>query len=191
MDKPTAEKYAKLIAKKFEIYQFFHTFAHQLSGGNQRKLMTAIAMFSSPELIMLDESSAGVDPFSRRRLWKTIRNQGQNSALVVTTHSMEEAEALGTKMAIQVEGRFKCFGTAQQIKQRYGQGFTAIFKLDIKQLDQRIDDFIGGKVDNRDTMTIVSQHEADKPSTSTDLEAKLLNPDVGFMSLDKVKERIV
>lgn len=75
--------------------------------------MTAIAMYSGPELVMLDEASAGVDPFSRRRLWKTIRSQGEKSALVVTTHSMEEAEALGTKMAIQVDGTFKCFGTAQ------------------------------------------------------------------------------
>ena len=74
--------------------------------------MTAIAMFSSPKIVMLDEASAGVDPFSRRRLWRTIRSQGEKSALVVTTHSMEEAEALGTKMAIQVGGKFKCFGTA-------------------------------------------------------------------------------
>jgi ABC-type multidrug transport system ATPase subunit len=62
--------------------------------------MTAIAMFGSPQIIMLDEASAGVDPFSRRRLWKTIRSQGKDSACVVTTHSMEEAEALGTKIAI-------------------------------------------------------------------------------------------
>lgn len=112
MNKETAEQYAKLIAKKFEIYQFFNTYADKLSGGNQRKLMTAIAMYSSPEIVMLDEASAGVDPYSRRRLWKTLRAMGQKSALVVTTHSMEEAEALGTKMAIQVDGKFKCFGTA-------------------------------------------------------------------------------
>lgn len=112
LDKDLAYRYAKLIAKKFEIFQFFHTFADKLSGGNQRKLMTAIAMFSNPDLVMLDEASAGVDPFSRRRLWKTIRDFGEKSALVVTTHSMEEAEALGTKMAIQVDGKFKCFGTA-------------------------------------------------------------------------------
>lgn len=62
--------------------------------------MTAIAMFSRANIIMLDEASAGVDPYSRRRLWKTIRSQGEKSSVVITTHSMEEAEALGTKMAI-------------------------------------------------------------------------------------------
>lgn len=159
LDNETAQKYAKLVAKKFEIYQFFNTYADKLSGGNQRKLMTAIAMFTTPKLVMLDEASAGVDPYSRRRLWKTIRNQGEKSALVVTTHSMEEAEALGTKMAIQVGGRFKCFGSAQQIKHKFGQGFTCVFKIDIKKLDQRIDIFANGNIDTRDTMTMISKDD--------------------------------
>lgn len=57
-------------------------------------------MIGHPKAILLDESSAGVDPYSRRRLWKTIREEAKDSALIVTTHSMEEAEALGTKLAI-------------------------------------------------------------------------------------------
>lgn len=100
IDESIVEQFAQLWAKKFEIFQFFNTYATQLSGGNQRKLCTAQAMLANPSIILLDESSAGVDPYSRRRLWKTIRDQSQNSALVVTTHSMEEAEALGTKIAI-------------------------------------------------------------------------------------------
>ena len=78
--------------------------AKNLSGGNKRKLVTAMAMMGAPLIIYLDESSAGVDPYSRRKLWKTIRDESRNSILVVTTHSMEEAEALGTKMAIMVKG---------------------------------------------------------------------------------------
>jgi len=85
----------------------------KLSGGNKRKLITAISMIANPKAIFLDESSAGVDPYSRRLLWKTIRDESKNSALIVTTHSMEEAEALGSKMAIMVAGKFKCFGTGQ------------------------------------------------------------------------------
>ena len=77
-----------------------HTTATALSGGNKRKLNTLIAMIGNPATILLDEASAGVDPFARRRLWKTIRDESQNSALIVTTHSMEEAEALSTKLAI-------------------------------------------------------------------------------------------
>jgi ATP-binding cassette subfamily A (ABC1) protein 3 len=84
--------------------------------------------------IFLDESSAGVDPFSRRQLWKTIRDESRESALIVTTHSMEEAEALGTKMAIMVQGQFKCFGTSQSIKQKYGTGFSVQIKLDMNKI---------------------------------------------------------
>jgi ATP-binding cassette subfamily A (ABC1) protein 3 len=106
------EHYAEYMAKKFEVLNFFGTEAKNLSGGNQRKLCTAIAMIGKKPAIFLDESSAGVDPYSRRKLWKTIREKSNESALIVTTHSMEEAEALGTKMAIMVDGKFKCFGTA-------------------------------------------------------------------------------
>ena len=62
-------------------------------------------MLGNPSIILLDESSTGVDPYSRRMLWKTIREESVNSALIVTTHSMEEAEALGSKMAIMVDGQ--------------------------------------------------------------------------------------
>ena len=102
-----------------------------LSGGNKRKLVTAIAMLGKPSIIYLDESSAGVDPYARRVLWKTIRHESRDSALIVTTHSLEEAEALGTKMAIMVAGEFQCFGTALEIKQRFGQGFTLEIKIDV------------------------------------------------------------
>lgn len=97
---------------KFGIEIYGNTQAGNLSGGNKRKLVTAMAMMGNPSIILLDESSAGVDPYSRRNLWKTIREESSNSTLVVTTHSMEEAEALGTKMAIMVSGNFKCFGTS-------------------------------------------------------------------------------
>ena len=83
-----------------------------MSGGNKRKLCTALAMMGNPEIIFLDESSTGVDLFARKYLWETIKILGKNSALIVTTHNMDEAEALGTKMAIMVDGKFKCFGSA-------------------------------------------------------------------------------
>lgn len=63
-------------------------------------------MLGKPSIVYLDESSAGVDPYARRVLWKTIRQESRDSALIVTTHSLEEAEALGTKMAIMVDGEF-------------------------------------------------------------------------------------
>jgi ABC-type multidrug transport system ATPase subunit len=70
-------KFAELYAKKFELFHFYNTNAFALSGGNKRKLTTLGAMIGLPPLILLDESSAGVDPYSRRRLWRTIREQSK------------------------------------------------------------------------------------------------------------------
>ena len=65
-----------------------------------RKLSLALAMIGRPKICYIDEASAGVDPGARRAMWKTIRSEGANSAVVITTHAMEEAEAISTKLAI-------------------------------------------------------------------------------------------
>ena len=86
-----------------------------MSGGNKRKVCVAIALIGNPPIILLDEPSAGMDPEARRFMWSIVANIAQNksSAVVLTTHSMEEAEALSTKMGIMVKGGiFKCFGPA-------------------------------------------------------------------------------
>ena len=86
-----------------------------LSGGNKRKLSVAIAIVGSPPIILLDEPSAGMDPEARRFMWQVVANISSNktSAVILTTHSMEEAEALSTKMGIMVKGGiFKCFGSS-------------------------------------------------------------------------------
>ena len=61
--------------------------------------------------MLVDEVSAGVDPVARRKVWKGMRFEGQNSALLLTTHTMEEAESLASKIGIMASGRFKCFGS--------------------------------------------------------------------------------
>ena len=68
-------------------------------------------MISRPKIIYIDEASAGVDPHSRRIMWQAIRHEGVDSAIVMTTHAMEEAEAISSKIAIQVQGWFRSFGT--------------------------------------------------------------------------------
>ena len=88
--------------------------AGTLSGGNKRKLQVAIAIIGNPPIVLLDEPSAGMDPEARRFMWSVVNNlaQRKQSAVVLTTHSMEEAEALSTKMGIMVKGGiFKCFGS--------------------------------------------------------------------------------
>jgi len=89
--------------------------AGTLSGGNKRKLQVAIAIIGNPPIMLLDEPSAGMDPEARRFMWQVVAGLTQTSkkcAVILTTHSMEEAEALSTKMGILVKGGvFKCFGS--------------------------------------------------------------------------------
>jgi ATP-binding cassette subfamily A (ABC1) protein 3 len=96
---------------RFELTEFADTKAEFLSGGNKRKLCCAMAMLGNPKVIFVDEASTGVDPVSRRVMWKGMRYESTNSALILTTHTLEEAEALASKIGIMVAGQFKCFGS--------------------------------------------------------------------------------
>ncbi|XP_023570208.1 ATP-binding cassette sub-family A member 13 [Octodon degus] len=95
------------------------------SGGTKRKLSTALALVGKPDILLLDEPSSGMDPRSKRYLWQTILQEVRGGcAAVLTSHSMEECEALCTRLAIIVDGRFQCLGSPQHIKDRFGAGYT-------------------------------------------------------------------
>merc|ERR1719163_555820 len=107
--------------------------AGNLSGGNKRKLCVALAMIGDPEVILLDEPSAGMDPEARRFMWNVIAeiaNTRKQATVVLTTHSMEECEALCNRITIMVNGSFRCIGTHKEIKDLYGQGQELHLKLD-------------------------------------------------------------
>lgn len=109
--------------EEMDLKEFENVRAEKLSGGNKRKLSVAMAMIGNPPIVFLDEPSTGVDPKAKRFMWSIvskISTQRKKSSVIITTHSMEEAEALCTKMGIMVAGRFKCFGSAQNIKAKYG-----------------------------------------------------------------------
>ncbi|XP_047390364.1 ATP-binding cassette sub-family A member 17-like isoform X3 [Sciurus carolinensis] len=100
------------------------------SGGNKRKLSTAIALIGDPAVIFLDEPSTGMDPVARRLLWDTVaRARESGKAIVITSHSMEECEALCTRLAIMVQGQFKCLGSPQHLKSKFGSGYSLRVKV--------------------------------------------------------------
>lgn len=109
-----------------DLVDFADKQAGTLSGGNKRKLSVAIAMIGHPRVVFLDEPSTGMDPVARRYMWDVISaltTGAGECSVILTTHSMEEAEALCTRIGIMVNGQLRCLGTSQHLKNRFGQGF--------------------------------------------------------------------
>lgn len=107
------------------------------SGGNRRKLSTAMALVGAPSLVFLDEPTSGVDPASRRRVWAAVSravNNGQS--VILTSHSMEECEALCSRIIVMSKGALRCVGTTGHLKAKFGQGYSLQVKLRTHDLSQ-------------------------------------------------------
>ena len=112
------------------IQEYIERRSGSYSGGNKRKLNVAMSLVAEPPIIFLDEPSTGVDPVARRNLWKIIQQiQSAGQSVILTSHSMEECEALCDRLAIMVNGQFQCFGTVPHLKNKFALGFTILTKL--------------------------------------------------------------
>ncbi|XP_032411113.1 phospholipid-transporting ATPase ABCA1b isoform X1 [Xiphophorus hellerii] len=116
--------------RKLSLLKYADKRAGSYSGGNLRKLSTAISLIGAPPVVFLDEPTTGMDPRARRALWNCIHSViKEGRSIVLTSHSMEECEALCTRMAIMVNGRFRCLGSVQHLKNRFGDGYTIILRV--------------------------------------------------------------
>jgi len=107
--------------------------AGKLSGGWQRRLSIAMALVSDPKILFLDEPTLGLDVLARSDLWDIIRDLKSKVTIILTTHYMEEAEALSDRVAIMAKGRLLCCETPQNIKElaktdSFEQAFIRIVK---------------------------------------------------------------
>uniref|UniRef100_A0A8I3MRU5 ABC transporter domain-containing protein n=1 Tax=Canis lupus familiaris TaxID=9615 RepID=A0A8I3MRU5_CANLF len=124
------------------MYTFANMLVRTYSGGNKRKLSTGIALLGEPSVIFLDEPSTGMDPMARRLLWSIIsRARESGKAIVITSHSMEECEALCTRLAIMVEGQFKCLGSPQHLKSKFGSGYSLRAKIRSDKQQEALEEF--------------------------------------------------
>ncbi|CAN7995326.1 unnamed protein product [Ixodes hexagonus] len=107
------------------------TEAYRQVGGSRRKLSIAMALIGNPPVVFLDEPTAGVDPAARRKIWQGLDDVQKlmGAAVILTSHSMEECEALCQRISIMVNGSFRCMGSTQHLKSKFGQGFTVLIKL--------------------------------------------------------------
>ncbi|XP_029334989.1 ATP-binding cassette sub-family A member 3-like isoform X1 [Mus caroli] len=118
--------------------QFIHTY----SAGSKRRLSTAIALMGKSSVVFLDEPSIGMDPVAQHLLWETITwicKTGK--AIIITSHRMEECEALCTRLAIMVKGRFTCLGTPQHVRKRFGHVYTLTVRINIAKDEDKVEEF--------------------------------------------------
>ena len=130
--KSSIQSLVNAMIKEMALDEFTNKIAGRLSGGNKRKLAVAISMLCNPPIILLDEPSTGMDPEARRFMWSVIHKmstKGRKSSVIMTTHSMDEAETLCKRMGIMVNGEFVCMGKANQIKDKYGYGYEADVRI--------------------------------------------------------------
>eukprot|EP00762_Andalucia_godoyi_P006779 ANDGO_00911.mRNA.1 ABC transporter A family member 8 len=116
--------------KTVNLVDFQHTRSSGYSGGMRRRLSVAIAMIGDPKIIFLDEPTTGLDPHMRREVWDAIQNAKKGRSMILTTHSMEEADALSDRIAIMHHGRLVAIGHSEKLKSSFGAGYRLTVSLD-------------------------------------------------------------
>ncbi|XP_017444478.1 ATP-binding cassette, sub-family A (ABC1), member 15 isoform X1 [Rattus norvegicus] len=123
--------YVNTYLNSLELEPHANSLISTYSEGNKRRLSTAIAMMGKPSVIFLDEPSTGMDPRARRLLWDAvIKIRESGKAIIITSHSMEECEALCTRLSIMVHGKLTCLGSPQYLKNKFGDIY--ILKTKVK-----------------------------------------------------------
>lgn len=153
------------------------------SGGMKRRLSLATATIGNPQIVFLDECSTGVDPVARREIWEMVSNMVSNknvppaerTSVILTTHSMEECEALCPRIGIMAGGNLRCLGSAQQLKSKFGQGYQ--LEMKIQNVDDTDMDYVNNLV-QLGSIIGVSEEEAKQ------------NGEAIMMNLDKTKEAL-
>ncbi|CAG9854771.1 unnamed protein product [Phyllotreta striolata] len=126
----TIPKMVELYLTGLQIHEHRNKQSKHCSGGTRRKLSYAMAMVGNPRIVLLDEPSTGMDPESKRFLWDTVLASFKGSkGAILTTHSMEEADILCSRVGIMVNGELRCLGSTQHLKNLYGAGYNLEIKL--------------------------------------------------------------
>jgi len=131
------------ICKKFGLIKYLDTYCVNLSEGNKRKLTFVIAIMNRPTLLLLDEPSTGVDPDSRRIMWRNINELSDNNHrynMILTTHYIEEAEILCDRIGWLKKGSFACIGNPEKLKIQYSLGYKLHIKFDNKSINKNKDE---------------------------------------------------
>lgn len=131
------EKTMEMVQKvsgQFDLQSVLHRKAGKLSGGWQRRVSIAMALISEPKILFLDEPTLGLDVIARQDLWETIRSLKGSITIILTTHYMEEAEALSDRIGIMKDGHLLATGTAGELMEKAGvRDFEKAFVTIVKE----------------------------------------------------------
>ena len=105
-----------------------HRLVRELSGGMKRRLSIGVALSGESQFIVVDEPTTGLDPASRRALWRILARARKGRSVLLTTHDMTEAETLATRIAIMTHGRLRCLGS-QQVRVALGSCVAVLATL--------------------------------------------------------------
>lgn len=114
-DRNASREKAESMIKAFSLEEVQNAKARTLSGGMQRRVSIAMALISDPKILFLDEPTLGLDVLARRELWSAIRKLKGKITVILTTHYMEEAEALSDRIGVMASGRLVKTGTAAEL----------------------------------------------------------------------------
>lgn len=112
------------------------------SGGMQRRLSIAISLIGNPKVVYLDEPTTGMDPVTRREVWDMIQRAKRDRVIILTTHSMEEADVLGDNIGVMSHGKIQAFGSATRLKKRFGAGYKMTLFVDDPKKEKEVVDFV-------------------------------------------------
>lgn len=122
------------LSRQFCLDTVLHRKAGKLSGGWQRRVSIAMALISEPQILFLDEPTLGLDVIARHDLWDLIRTLKGRVTVILTTHYMEEAEALSDRIGIMKDGRLLAVGTVEELNSQAGTcDFEAAFVSIVKE----------------------------------------------------------
>ena len=138
----SAAELAKDLLRRVGLTKHADKPSYALSGGNRRKLSVGIALVSAPAVILLDEPSTGMDAGARRSMWDLLQAERAGRSIVLTSHSMEGVEATCGRVAVMVDGSVRTIGSLQELKQLYGTGYTASFRVHAPEALESLEAFV-------------------------------------------------
>ena len=134
--KEKTEAKIRELSEQFALDEVLRKRAGKLSGGFQRRVSIAMALISEPQILFLDEPTLGLDVIARHDLWEVIRSLKGKITIILTTHYMEEAEALSDRIGIMKIGRLLAVGTVEELNRKVGtEDFETAFVSIVKEAD--------------------------------------------------------